>query len=623
MVTKWKRWTAMTAVKIVSFILILALSFIILNRAYACITRSGDTGIPAEIVLADIPAGQYFYSQKMQRVYYNAIQVLRYKSEASIESGEHIRWKIGPVEYWDGKTTYSDYELIDTNYGNVLAVIDGFYDSQETRAELEQIAIQYQLRDFRAALDYLNNVEGLLYYISDNTDADVTAPDGSRDSAVVISNIDADNPLTADYFRSHPVYYIMDTDIRFESSHNSDIGFPYSYNYYYPDFAETGATLYLAFTAGAVSDQNNIYSEAREGYIYDLSIIAVSAVLVIVLLVILFLGAGRRYSDAENSVHFTLIDRPFLDFSLVVVVGWIVLVILLSVGLLRTVSYYNNAAAMNVLLAALSIAIVAPPLLWLLSFAKRVKAGQFWKHSLIYFIPSRFIRFCVSFFKSLWAGFRLTTKVVLITLASFLSLLITGLAGIVSYNAGGTMAFLSALFFTALTSYLLLRYARRVSILEQGARDASGGVYGAPIYVRGGELGSIANSINNISAGINTAVEQRMKSERLKTELITNVSHDIRTPLTSIITYTDLLKHEGLDNEKAPEYLDILMQKSQRLKTLTDELFEAAKAATGNIEVHITELDIVSLINQVLGELDGDLFKATVYLAACGPAQLV
>jgi len=96
-----------------------------------------------------------------------------------------------------------------------------------------------------------------------------------------------------------------------------------------------------------------------------------------------------------------------------------------------------------------------------------------------------------------------------------------------------------------------------------------------------------------------------MKSERLKTELITNVSHDIRTPLTSIITYTDLLKHEGLDNEKAPEYLDILMQKSQRLKTLTDELFEAAKAATGNIEVHITELDIVSLINQVLGELDG------------------
>jgi len=159
--------------------------------------------------------------------------------------------------------------------------------------------------------------------------------------------------------------------------------------------------------------------------------------------------------------------------------------------------------------------------------------------------------------------------------------------------------------FAVLTAFLLLRYARRIYMLEHGARSVSAESGDAPIFAGGGELGSIADSINSISSGINTAVEQRMKSERLKTELITNVSHDIRTPLTSIITYADLLKQEGLDNEKAPEYLDILVQKSQRLKTLTEELFEASKAATGNIDVHITELDIVSLINQVLGELDG------------------
>ena len=98
-----------------------------------------------------------------------------------------------------------------------------------------------------------------------------------------------------------------------------------------------------------------------------------------------------------------------------------------------------------------------------------------------------------------------------------------------------------------------------------------------------------------------------MKSERLKTELITNVSHDIRTPLTSILSYTDLLKKEGLKSKNAPEYLDILIQKAGRLKTLTDELFEAAKASSGNIDVNITRLDLVSLINQVLGELDGSI----------------
>jgi signal transduction histidine kinase len=165
-------------------------------------------------------------------------------------------------------------------------------------------------------------------------------------------------------------------------------------------------------------------------------------------------------------------------------------------------------------------------------------------------------------------------------------------------------------------------YARRIHRLEKGARAASTGDYDTPINAGGGELGSIADSVNNISAGINTAVEERLKSERLKTELITNVSHDIRTPLTSIITYTDLLDHEGLNCDKAPEYLDVLKQKSQRLKTLTDELFEAAKAATGNIDVNLTELNIVSLINQVLGELDSAIKSSGLDLRTSLPGQL-
>ena len=94
-----------------------------------------------------------------------------------------------------------------------------------------------------------------------------------------------------------------------------------------------------------------------------------------------------------------------------------------------------------------------------------------------------------------------------------------------------------------------------------------------------------------------------LKSERMKTELITNVSHDIRTPLTSIITYIDLLKNEQ-DEAKREEYIEILEQKSQRLKILTDDLFEAAKATSGNIPVTLEKIELVSLITQGLGELD-------------------
>ena len=99
-----------------------------------------------------------------------------------------------------------------------------------------------------------------------------------------------------------------------------------------------------------------------------------------------------------------------------------------------------------------------------------------------------------------------------------------------------------------------------------------------------GELKEIAHQLNDISGGLTNAIEEAMKSERLKTELITNVSHDIKTPLTSIINYVDLMKQENIEDEKVKEYLEILDNKSQRLKKLTEDLVEASKASSGNIK---------------------------------------
>ena len=118
-----------------------------------------------------------------------------------------------------------------------------------------------------------------------------------------------------------------------------------------------------------------------------------------------------------------------------------------------------------------------------------------------------------------------------------------------------------------------------------------------------GEFARLAANINSITDGLKKAVDSELKSERLKTELITNVSHDIRTPLTSIITYVDLLKKEK-DPSKVEEYIEVLDQKSKRLKILTDDLFEAAKASSGNIPVNFERIDIVSLITQGLGEVN-------------------
>jgi signal transduction histidine kinase len=117
----------------------------------------------------------------------------------------------------------------------------------------------------------------------------------------------------------------------------------------------------------------------------------------------------------------------------------------------------------------------------------------------------------------------------------------------------------------------------------------------------------LANAINNIGEGLHSAVDASVKNERLKTDLITNVSHDIKTPLTSIINYVDLLKRENIEDEKIKGYIDILDNKSQRLKNLTEDLVEASKISSGNIKLEMSKINFVELINQTEGEFSEKL----------------
>lgn len=126
---------------------------------------------------------------------------------------------------------------------------------------------------------------------------------------------------------------------------------------------------------------------------------------------------------------------------------------------------------------------------------------------------------------------------------------------------------------------------------------------------------SLANDINNISQGLENSIEQRIKSERMKSELITNVSHDLKTPLTSIINYAELIKkEENIQPEYLKDYVQVLDKKSKRLKILIEDLFEASKASTGNIELELVRLDLKQLLQQSIGELEDKLEEANLSL---------
>lgn len=132
-------------------------------------------------------------------------------------------------------------------------------------------------------------------------------------------------------------------------------------------------------------------------------------------------------------------------------------------------------------------------------------------------------------------------------------------------------------------------------------------------------LAKLAENINTLKYGVKASRREQAKSERLKTELITNVSHDLRTPLTSIITYTELLKTPGLGEEERDAYIEIIDRKSKRLKVLIDDLFEASKMASGNIELIKEKVDLTQLLQQALAEYDDKISESTLQFRVTNP----
>ena len=167
--------------------------------------------------------------------------------------------------------------------------------------------------------------------------------------------------------------------------------------------------------------------------------------------------------------------------------------------------------------------------------------------------------------------------------------------------------------------FISMRNGIADEMLQEGAAKIAGGDISYKIELpekAGKEQKKLADTINHIRQGLESAVEESLRSERMKTELITNVSHDIKTPLTSVINYVDLLKREHIDNERAKEYLDVLDRKAMRLKGLIEDLVEASKASSGTIELQITTLNYTELVNQTNGEFEEKFEEAGLSLVA-------
>lgn len=183
------------------------------------------------------------------------------------------------------------------------------------------------------------------------------------------------------------------------------------------------------------------------------------------------------------------------------------------------------------------------------------------------------------------------------------------------------IAYVPAFFIIGIPVFILI--VRKVGYFNKITRNAhalASGQFEPDLKVVGKSvLAKLAEDINTMKHGVKTSQKAQAKSERLKTELITNVSHDLRTPLTSIITYSELLKNPELTEDERSTYIEIIDRKSKRLKVLIDDLFEASKMASGNIELSKTKVDIVQLLQQSLAEYNETIQASTIQFRITNP----
>lgn len=317
----------------------------------------------------------------------------------------------------------------------------------------------------------------------------------------------------------------------------------------------------------------------------------------LVTLVFLLCAAGRVKDQPGISLNF--LDRIPFDLYLLLDV----LLFFAGAALFESVSVYYLALSLplSVLVVMVEGLLV---LAFLLTCSSRFKAGQWWRNSIIYRWlakpASRFIRWLWRQLRQVFANIALLWKGIL-TYCAFILLAI-----IFFFNAVGGSA-LATLLLTVLgiAGFLFVcSLSLQMNTLKQCASKIAAGDLDYRIDTRNmyQDLKEHGQDLNRISEGLLLAVDERMKSERFKTELITNVSHDLKTPLTSIINYVDLLQKEDIANPQARQYLEVLARQSSRLKKLTEDLIEASKASTGNIHMDLTVTDMSEFINQIMGE---------------------
>ena len=326
----------------------------------------------------------------------------------------------------------------------------------------------------------------------------------------------------------------------------------------------------------------------------------ISITAAIILFIFLMCSAGRRKGKDEivpNGIDKIPFDILLLVLLIIVVIEYTILAQFYDISTIGIILISAVFGIIDILLVLMSC----------MTFATRCKLGGWWRNTITYLV----LRFIFKLISKVYNSIKyilLNTPLIGKTVLIILGLSLVEFVALATFRDRSTLAllwFLEKLILVPAVLFIGIGLRK----LQTGGKKIAAGDLGYQVDTKYlfWDFKGHGENLNSISKGMSKAVDERMKSERLKTELITNVSHDIKTPLTSIINYVDLIKKEDVEDETLKEYISVLNRQSARLKKLIDDLVEASKASTGNIEVNRVRTEIGILLTQTVGEYEEKL----------------
>lgn len=362
-----------------------------------------------------------------------------------------------------------------------------------------------------------------------------------------------------------------------------------------PEELTSNAKIYLAVKNEYVAKYNQQKEEALAALKKLVYIVSEMFLAAIILLIYLLAVCGRK--EKGGKVNIFWMDKMYAEFNILLIFA------LFCIGFVPVGFYLSDAESLKEffrLIAAFEAVLSAAVLALLLSLVRQIKNRSV--KSIIFSVCKKLISLAKTFMRqtvqllSDKSGALAAAALLIYTAA-------IGLCGM-KFIFGGVIIFAFALFIIGTRS-------KELEKIKQVTKDIKDGILTSKVPpLKSEDYRAFAENINAIGDGLSKALDEQMKSERMKTELITNVSHDLKTPLTSIISYSKLLEDMELMPEEARDYVKIISKKSDRLKALTSDLFDISKAQSGSDEISPEKLNASELIAQSMGELDGEIKKS-------------